>query len=43
MVVGIRNKLIHEYFGTDYEVVWDVVHEEVPALAIVVAMMLKRK
>ena len=24
-ITGMRNKLIHNYFGTDYAIVWDVV------------------
>jgi len=31
-VVGIRNKLIHEYFGVDYKVVWDTVKIDIPQL-----------
>lgn len=23
-----RNKLIHEYFGIDYEIVWNTIHDE---------------
>jgi len=31
-VVGMRNKLIHEYFGVDYMVVWKTVKERIPDL-----------
>ena len=31
-VIGIRNKLIHEYFGVDLEIVWVVITEELPPL-----------
>jgi uncharacterized protein with HEPN domain len=31
-IAAMRNKLIHEYFGVDLEIVWDTVKEDVPAL-----------
>lgn len=29
-MVGLRDRLIHHYFGVDYEIVWDVVKNEIP-------------
>ncbi len=29
---GMRDRLIHAYFGVDYEIVWDVVATKVPTL-----------
>jgi len=29
---GLRDKLIHHYFGVDYAIVWDVVTNELPPL-----------
>ena len=31
-IVGIRNRIIHEYFSVDIDVLWAVATEEVPAL-----------
>lgn len=28
----MRDKLIHGYFGVDYELVWDVVQNKIPRL-----------
>lgn len=31
-MAGMRDRLIHGYFGVDYEIVWDVVANRAPAL-----------
>ena len=31
-IARMRDRLIHEYFGVDYEIVWDVARNKVPAL-----------
>lgn len=31
-MAGMRDRLIHGYFGVDYELVWDVVKHKVPML-----------
>jgi uncharacterized protein with HEPN domain len=32
LIKGMRNRLIHEYFGTDLQLVWNVIENEMPAL-----------
>ncbi|HLP61192.1 MAG TPA: HepT-like ribonuclease domain-containing protein [Candidatus Deferrimicrobium sp.] len=39
-MAGMRNKLIHEYFGVDIELVWEVCKNEVPPLRPVLERML---
>lgn len=31
-IAGMRDRLIHGYFGVDYEIVWDVIKTEIPKL-----------
>ena len=31
-MAGMRDRLIHGYFSVDYDIVWDVVHNKLPAL-----------
>lgn len=32
LMAGMRDRLIHGYFGVDYELVWDVVRNKIPKL-----------
>jgi uncharacterized protein with HEPN domain len=41
-MAGMRDKLIHYYFGVDYEIVWDVVANKIPGLVIEVEQILQR-
>ena len=38
---GMRDRLIHDYFGVDYELVWDVVQNRIPDLRRQIASMLE--
>ncbi len=33
-LAGTRDKLIHHYFGVDYEIVWNIIEMELPKLEI---------
>lgn len=39
-MAGMRDRLIHGYFGVDYELVWDVVTNKVPKLRDAVSVIL---
>lgn len=32
-IVGFRNRIIHEYFGIDYENLWRIKNENIPTLS----------
>ncbi len=34
LLKGIRNVLVHEYFGIDYEMIWNSIKENIPDLKI---------
>jgi len=40
---GLRDKLIHHYFGVDYAIVWDVVKNELPDLKQKILQILPNK
>ena len=31
-MAGIRDKIIHDYLGVDYEVVWKTIEDKIPSL-----------
>ena len=30
-IVGLRHRIVHDYFGIDLEIIWQVVREDLPA------------
>jgi uncharacterized protein with HEPN domain len=38
---GMRDKVIHDYFGVNLEIVWAVVHQELPKLRVAIDSLLK--
>jgi uncharacterized protein with HEPN domain len=41
-VSGMRDRLIHDYFGVDYTIVWDVASNKLPDLRIKLQTLLKQ-
>jgi uncharacterized protein with HEPN domain len=40
-MAGTRDKLIHDYLGVDYELVWDIVQNKIPALKLAMGEIVK--
>jgi uncharacterized protein with HEPN domain len=32
-LAGLRNRIAHDYFGLDVEIVWEIVHHDLPVLS----------
>lgn len=42
-MAGMRDRLIHDYMGVDYTIVWNVVEEKIPRLLAVVEEIIERE
>ncbi len=42
-IAGMRDKVVHDYMGVDIELVWTVVHRDLPELAMEVRGLLVRR
>ena len=40
-MAGMRDRLIHDYLGVDYDLVWDVVSTRIPELRRQIAAILE--
>jgi len=40
-IAGMRDKLIHDYFNTDVEIIWQAVHEDVPQLKMMISKVVE--
>lgn len=42
-MAGMRDRLIHDYLGVDYDIVWDVLMKKVPPLAVEIERIVKEE
>lgn len=41
MIIGLRNIVVHEYFGINYEAIWNIAINDVPVLAEAIEQLIK--
>ena len=41
-IIGLRNLLVHEYFGIDEEIIWGIIDKDLPELRIKVKKILEQ-
>lgn len=42
-IAGLRDMVIHQYFGTDNEILWDLVQNKIPELLVNIEKVLKKE
>lgn len=42
-MAGIRDKIIHDYFGVDYEVIWETIKTKIPPLTEWMEIIIERE
>jgi uncharacterized protein with HEPN domain len=42
-MAGMRDRLIHDYIGVNYNIVWDVVTNKIPSISVQINQILKEE
>lgn len=42
-IAGMRDKIIHFYFGVNWDIVWDVIENKIPALKTEISAILEKE
>ena len=40
-IIGMRNVFVHEYFGIDSNLAWEIIKKDLPDLKVTIVLMLK--
>lgn len=32
VIAGLRNRIVHDYFGLDLEIIWQIISQDLPTL-----------
>lgn len=41
-MAGMRDRIVHDYFGVDWKIVWEVAHDDLPSLLPLIEAILKQ-
>lgn len=41
-MIGLRNRIVHEYFGLRLKVIWEIIHKELPGLKPQISQMIMK-
>jgi uncharacterized protein with HEPN domain len=33
-IIGLRNRIVHEYFGVDLQIIWQIIQNDLPAFKV---------
>lgn len=42
-IAGMRDRLVHDYLGVDYDIVWDAITAKVPGLSVSVSQIIEQE
>ena len=42
-IIGMRNRVVHDYFGIDNELIWEVVRKDLPFLKTGITELINRE
>jgi uncharacterized protein with HEPN domain len=42
-IAGMRDRLVHDYLGVDYDIVWDAIAAKVPGLSVSVKQIIEQE
>lgn len=42
-IAGMRDKLIHDYIGVNYTIVWDVAKNKIPEIQVIIAQIIEEE